>query len=61
MAKIDLKNQKTEDLVKKMNEAASELQKTRFTVAGTKGLKSNPAELRKIIARVKTELRARTA
>lgn len=59
MANIDLKSKKVEDLVTEMNEAALELQKSRFNVAGTKSQKVNPSKLRKMIARIKTELRAR--
>lgn len=56
MATIDLKNKKEDELVKDMNEAAAELRKARFNVAGTKGLRSKAPMLRKQIARIKTEL-----
>lgn len=59
MATIDLKNKSVQDLMKDMHEAAAELQKSRFIVAGTKNLKVNPSKLRKTIARIHTELRAR--
>lgn len=52
---------KDDELVKHMNEAAAELRTTRFTVAGTKGLRSNAPKLRKVIARIQTELRRRAA
>ena len=59
MATIDLQTKKDDELVKDRNEAAAELRKTRFTVAGTKGLRSNAPKLRKVIARIQTELRRR--
>ncbi len=59
MAKIDLKSKKDADLQKEMNEASEELRKSRFNVAGTKGMKVNPKFLRRTIARIKTELGGR--
>lgn len=61
MAKVTLKDKKIEDLQKEMKANQEDLRKARFNVAGTKGLKSNAAALRKNIARIMTELKIRDA
>lgn len=59
MSDINFKTLKDEDLTKELSERREELRKMRFNVAGTKGLKANPGKLRKDIARIMTELKAR--
>ena len=61
MSKSNLKNLKEEELKKDLTDKKEELRKARFNVAGTKGLKIQPAKTRKEIARILTELKSRMA
>ncbi len=59
MTKANLKDKKPEELKKDLAAFQEDLRKIRFNVAGTKGLKNNAGALRKDVARIMTELRAR--
>ncbi len=59
MSKVNLKDKKIEDLKKDLAKFQDDLRKTRFNVAGSKGLKNAASQIRKNIARILTEIKSR--
>lgn len=59
MSKIDLKKKTVSELQAEIGKARESLRASRFTIAGTKGIKANAAATRRQIARMLTEINSR--